>query len=39
MGFDASVVLGRTALRVGKIGVGASYGVSARAIERAVKPI
>ena len=35
MGFDASVVLGRTALRVGKIGVGASYGVSARAIERA----
>ncbi len=35
MSFASPVVLGRTGLRVGRIGLGASYGVPARAIERA----
>jgi hypothetical protein len=35
MSFASPVVLGRTGLRVGRIGVGASYGVSASSIERA----
>lgn len=35
MSFASPVILGRTGLRVGRIGLGASYGVSASAIERA----
>jgi len=35
MSFASPVTLGRTGLRVGRIGLGASYGVSASAIERA----
>lgn len=35
MSFTSSVPLGRTGLSVGRIGLGASYGVSASAIERA----
>ena len=35
MSFASPVMLGRTGLRVGRIGLGASYGVSASAIERA----
>ena len=35
MSFASPVVLGRTGLRVGRIGLGASYGVSALSIERA----
>jgi aryl-alcohol dehydrogenase-like predicted oxidoreductase len=35
MSFASPVILGRTGLSVGRIGLGASYGVSATAIERA----
>jgi len=35
MSFASPVVLGRTGLRVGRIGLGASYGVPSRSIERA----
>ena len=35
MSFASSVVLGRTSLRAGRIGLGASYGVDASSIERA----
>jgi aryl-alcohol dehydrogenase-like predicted oxidoreductase len=35
MSFVSTVTLGRTGLRVGRIGLGASYGVPAQAIERA----
>ncbi len=35
MSFAGPVALGRTSLRVGRIGLGASYGVDAKSIERA----